>query len=100
MPSAEGRNDVFSAIFKYWNQAFKMIIYDFACQFESYYISHESEFFGDILFIIDEMHANDHTHCSQTCFISNYMQVRPQFMFMNSSTIECSNSGLNRIRKR
>ena len=95
MPSAEGRNDVFSAIFKYWNQVSKMVIYDFACQLESYCISHEPEFFGDILFVINEMHTNDHTHCSQACFISNYMQVHSQLMPVNSSAAECSNFELN-----
>lgn len=99
MPNAEGRNDVFSAIFKYWEQAPKVVIYDFACQLGPYCLSREPEFFKDTLFAIDEMHANGHTQCSQACFISNYMQVRPQLMPVNSSAAECSNSGLNRIRK-
>lgn len=99
MPSAEGRNDVFSAIFKYWKKAPKVIIYDFACQLGPYCMSREPKFFRDTLFAIDEMHANGHTHCSQACFITNYMQVRPNLMAVNSSAAECSNSGLNRIRK-
>ena len=99
MPNCEGRNDVFSAIFQYWNQAPKVIIYDFACQLGPYCMAREPEFFKDTLFAIDEMHANGHTYCSQACFVSNYMQVRPQLMRVNSSAAECSNSGLNRIRK-
>ena len=99
MPCAEGRNDVFSAIFKYWEEAPEVVIYDFACQLGPYCMSREPEFFKDTLFAIDEMHANGHTHCSQACFISNYMQVRPTLMSVNSSAAECSNSGLNRIRK-
>jgi hypothetical protein len=45
------------------------------------------------------MHATGHTNCSQACFVSNYMQVRPQLSRVNSSAAECSNSGLSRIRK-
>ena len=99
MSNCEGRNDVFSAIYQYWDKAPNVIIYDFACQLRPYCMAHEPEFFKDILFVIDEMHANGHVHCSQACFVSNYMQVRPQLMRVNSSAAECSNSGLNRIRK-
>ena len=95
----EGRNDVFSAVFEYWKQAPKVIIYDFACQLGPYCMAREPEFFADTLFAIDEMHAKGHTHCSQACFISNYMQVSPTLMKVNSSAAECSNAGLNRIRK-
>ena len=99
IPVAEGRNDVFSAIYKYWEVAPKTVIYDFACQLGPYCMTREPEFFKDTLFAIDEMHANGHTHCSQACFVSNYMQVRSHLMPINSSAAECSNSGLSRIRK-
>jgi hypothetical protein len=62
-------------------------------------MSLEPEFFKDTLFVVDEMHANGHTSCSQACFVSNYMQLRPKLMSINSSTAECSNAGLARIRK-
>ena len=99
MPKLEGRNDVFSALYKYWETAPKVVIYDFACQLGPYCMSHEPEFFKDTLFVVDEMHANGHTSCSQACFVSNYMQLRPKLMSINSSAAECSNAGLARIRK-
>lgn len=99
MPKAEGRNDVFSAIFKYWSEAPKVVVYDFACQLGPYCMTREPEFFKDTLFVIDEMHAKGHTNCSQACYISNYMQVQPTIGSINSSAAECSNSGLKRIRK-
>jgi len=99
MPRSEGRNDIFSAILKYWKTAPRVIIYDFACQLGPYCMSREPQFFKRTLFAVDEMHANGHTHCSQACFISNYMQVRPHLMAVNSSAAQCSNSGLSRIRK-
>jgi hypothetical protein len=99
MPSCEGRNDVFSALFCYWKEAPKVVIYDFACQLGPYCMLREPEFFRNTLFAVDEMHAGGHKQCSQASFISNYMQVRPSLMAINSSAAECSNSGLNRIRK-
>jgi hypothetical protein len=99
MPKAEGRNDVFSAIFKHWSEAPKVVVYDFACQLGPYCMIHEPEFFKDTLFVIDELHAKGHTNCSQACYISNYMQVQPAIGSINSSAAECSNSGLKRIRK-
>jgi Kyakuja-Dileera-Zisupton transposase len=99
MPKAEGRNDVFSAILSYFETAPSVVIYDFACQLAPYCRSREPEFFKDTLFVIDEMHAKGHSSCSQACFLSNYMQTRPDLLPVNSSAAECSNSGLNRIRK-
>lgn len=99
MPTAEGRDDVFSALLCYFETAPSVVIYDFACQLAPYCRSREPEFFKDTLFVIDEMHANGHSSCSQACFLSNYMQTRPNLLAVNSSAAECSNSGLNRIRK-
>jgi hypothetical protein len=99
MPTCEGRNDVFSAILRYWEKAPSVIIYNFACQLGPYCMFREPEFFKNTLFAVDEMHANGHTQCSQACFVSNYMQVRSSLMTVNSSAAECSNKGLNLIRK-
>jgi Kyakuja-Dileera-Zisupton transposase len=99
MPRAEGRDDVFSAIYCYFDIAPSVVIYDFACQLAPYCMVREPEFFKNTLFVIDEMHANGHSSCSQVCFLSNYMQTRPDLQPVYSSAAECSNSGLNRIRK-
>ena len=61
MPICEGRNDVFSAVFCYWEKAPKVIIYDFACQLGPYCMVREPEFFKNTLFAVDQMHANGHT---------------------------------------
>ena len=37
---AEGRNDVFSAVYTRWKEAPKLIIYDFSCQLEKYCMVH------------------------------------------------------------
>jgi hypothetical protein len=99
MPKAEGRDDVFSALLCFFETAPSVVIYDFACQLAPYCRIHEPEFFKDTLFVIDEMHANGHSNCSQACFLSNYMQTNLDLLAVNSSAAECSNSGLNRICK-
>ncbi|KAG1877514.1 hypothetical protein F4604DRAFT_1880424 [Suillus subluteus] len=76
IPVAEGRNDVFSAIYTMFPVAPKVIIYDFA--------------FFHMRFLIDEMHAHDHTRCGKACFASNAMQFDDP---------ECENKGIKRIRK-
>ena len=70
-----------------------------ACQLAQYCRNREPEFFKDTLFVVDEMHSNGHSSCSQACFLSNYMQTDPELLKVNSSAAECSNGGLNRIRK-
>ncbi len=62
-------------------------------------MSREPEFFKDTSFVIDEMHAKGHSSCSQASFSSNYMQCSTRLQGVNTSSAECSNSGLNRIRK-
>lgn len=99
IPRAEGRNDVFSALYVHFERAPEVVIYDFACQLSAYSMSREPEFFKDTCFAIDEMHAKGHSACSQASFSSNYMQGRTMLQNVNTSAAECSNSGLNRIRK-
>ena len=99
IPRAEGRNDVFSGLLVYFEKAPEVVIYDFACQLSDYSMSREPEFFKDTCFVIDEMHAKGHSSCSQASFSSNYMQCSPRLQEVNTSSAECSNSGLNRIRK-
>ena len=99
MLKVEEWNDVFSAILCNFETISEVVIYDIACQLVSYYRSHESKFFRNILFAIDEMHANGHSDCSQACFLSNYIQTRPNLLSINSNATEYSNSGLNRIHK-
>ncbi|KAF8515245.1 hypothetical protein BU17DRAFT_17446, partial [Hysterangium stoloniferum] len=41
---AEGRNDVFSAIYTHWPIAPKIIVYDFTCQLASYCLIPEPSF--------------------------------------------------------
>jgi hypothetical protein len=99
MPRAEGRNDVFSALYTYWPEAPKVIIYDFACQLSQYCMTREPEFFKNTLFAIDRMHAAGHVGCSESSFLSHHEGPNPNLLHVNSQAAECGNSGLARIRK-
>lgn len=99
IPSGEGRNDVFSPLWLYWPTAPKVIIYDFACALQSYCMYREPQFFKDTRFLIDEMHARDHTKCSTSGFLASYMGGDPLLRSINSSVAESGNAGLGRIRK-
>src|SRR5204862_7765713 len=46
MPHAEGRNDIFSALFKYFEKAPETVVYDFACQLAPYCMSRKPLFQG------------------------------------------------------
>ncbi|RDB17535.1 hypothetical protein Hypma_001242 [Hypsizygus marmoreus] len=99
IPVAEGRNDVFSAVYTRFRQAPQVIIYDFACQLAPYCFVREARYFRDTRFLIDELHAHDHTRCGQACFASNAMRYDERIRSANTSAAECGNKGIKRIRK-
>ncbi|KAH6867910.1 hypothetical protein BKA70DRAFT_1379820 [Coprinopsis sp. MPI-PUGE-AT-0042] len=84
--ASEGRDDVFSAI-------------DFACALGPYCMLREPEFFADTFFAIDHFHSTGHSKCSAAAFLSEYSNVDPCLVPINSSAAECGNGGLHRIRK-
>ncbi|KAG2087909.1 uncharacterized protein F5147DRAFT_748486 [Suillus discolor] len=99
IPVAEGRNDVFSAIYTRFLVAPKVIIYDFACQLAPYSFIREARYFQHTRFLIDEMYAHDHTRCGKACFASNAMRFDDHVCAVNTSAAECGNKGIKRIRK-
>ena len=99
IPKGEGRNDVFSALYCYWEKAPRYVIYDFACALGPYCMLREPEFFKNTLFAIDHFHSSGHTKCSPAAFLSEYANVDPRLVHINSSAAECGNRGLKRIRK-
>ncbi|KAF9221063.1 hypothetical protein BS17DRAFT_712274, partial [Gyrodon lividus] len=73
IPVVEGQNDVYSAIYIRFPITPKVIIYDFACQLAPYCLMQEALYFQHTQFLIDEMHAHDHSQCGQASFASNAM---------------------------
>ncbi|KAF8954935.1 hypothetical protein BDZ97DRAFT_1675518 [Flammula alnicola] len=99
IPSAEGRNDVFSALFTRWEKAPSIIVYDFACALQPYCMSREPEYFAHTLFLIDAFHCTGHTRCGHAAFLVTYCEADPRLLAVNTSAAECGNSGIKRIRK-
>ncbi|KAJ3506795.1 hypothetical protein NLJ89_g6667 [Agrocybe chaxingu] len=99
IPSAEGRNDVFSAIYTRWKKPPTVIVYDFACALQPYCMAREPDFFSKTLFAIDVFHATGHTRCGRSAFLSTYAETDPDLALVNTSAAECGNSGILRIRK-
>ncbi|KAG0695153.1 hypothetical protein DFH29DRAFT_985019 [Suillus ampliporus] len=77
----------------------KVIIYDFACQLAPYSFVREARYFQHTRFLVDEMHAHDHTHCGKACFASNAVRFDDCVRAVNTSAAECGNKGIKRIRK-
>ncbi|KAK0519539.1 hypothetical protein OC835_005589 [Tilletia horrida] len=99
MPSAEGRDDVFSAIFTRWPRPPSVVVYDFGCQLASYATAREPDFFANTLFVVDELHQHGHSSCTPSSWLSTYMANDPTLRHLNSSAAECGNAGLGRIKK-
>jgi len=99
IPVAEGRNDVFSMLCTQWEKAPKIVVYDFACALQPYYMLRESEFFQDTLFVINAFHAPNHTRCCPSSFLTTYCDTDARLVLLNSSAGECGNGGLVRIWK-
>ncbi|EAU92388.2 hypothetical protein CC1G_00607 [Coprinopsis cinerea okayama7 len=96
---SEGRDDVFSALVTRWPIAPKRVVYDFACALGPYCMLREPLFFANTLFAIDHFHSTGHSKCSPACFLSEYANVDPRLVPINSSAGECGNGVLKRIRK-
>ncbi|KAJ7585773.1 hypothetical protein C8J56DRAFT_788282 [Mycena floridula] len=75
MPSAEGRDDVFSALITHWPTAPEQV------------------------FMIDAFHSKGHTKCSPAAFVQTYSKVDPRLGTVNTSAAECGNGVIGRIRK-
>lgn len=99
IPTAEGRNDVFSAMYTRWETPPKVVIYDFACSLGPYCLSREADFFADTLFVIDAFHAADHKRCTRAAMLTSYSALDPDLAKVNSSAAECGNGGLDKLRK-
>ena len=99
IPKAEGRNDVFSALYTRWEKAPDWVIYDFACASAPYCMTREPDFFKSTRHGIDDCHSNGHTKCAPACFLKTYADHDPRLAKVNTSAAECGNSGLGHIRK-
>ena len=99
IPTAEGRNDVFSAILTHWPKAPEVIVYDYACQLQEYCLAREPTYFRNTVFLVDRLHVKNHTKCSECFDMGEYHQSGSNKYFnFNDSAAESGNSLLARIR--
>lgn len=98
IPNAEGRNDVFSALYTRWEVAPDVILYDFACALSPYCMTREPQFFARSFMAIDGFHAGGHSMCSPASMVTNYSATDPSLAKVNSSAAECGNGALSKIR--
>ena len=98
IPSAEGRNDVFSAIFLHWPTAPKVIVYDFACSLQPYCLAREPNFFKNTTFVIDRLHSKNHSTCSEAFDLQSFRVSGNPLFYINDSAQEQGNKGLAAIR--
>ena len=99
IPTCEGRNDVFSALYTQWPTAPKVVVYDFACQLAPYCLLREPQFFRNTRFLVDQFHVSGHTKCSKASSSTYAMQFDPNLQVINTSAAEVGNSGAAKIRK-
>ncbi|PPQ69415.1 hypothetical protein CVT26_002453 [Gymnopilus dilepis] len=99
IPAAEGRNEVFSAIYTHWEKAPEIIIYDYACNLAPYLMAREPVFFAKTRCLIDHFHSAGHSACGDPCKLKTYVSANASLDRINSSAAECGNSGILRIRK-
>lgn len=94
IPNAEGRDEAFSFLTKYFPKAPKVIVYDFACALEEYCLNRAPEFFKDTLFVVDNFHWRNHVSCGL-----GYCMARYTFLSnVNSQVAEQCNSALKKIK--
>ncbi len=94
MPNAEGRNEAFSFLYKYFAVAPKVVVYDFSCALQDYCLNRQPDHLRDTLFLVDKFHWFGHTACSRTYNLTQY----PAYAGLNSQIAEQFNSALARIK--
>jgi hypothetical protein len=94
IPGAEGRNDAFSFLYKYFKRAPRVVVYDFACSLQDYCLNRQPEHFKHTSFLIDRFHWFNHATCARSYNLSLY----PEYDDLNTQVAEQGNSHLNRVR--
>ncbi|GAA5881835.1 hypothetical protein JCM1840_001630 [Sporobolomyces johnsonii] len=77
MPTAEGRNDVFSALLCFWETAREVVVYDYACQLAQYAMVREPEFFRNTSFQLTQLPTKATRDRSRSRSRSQTPDVRP-----------------------
>jgi Kyakuja-Dileera-Zisupton transposase/CxC4 like cysteine cluster associated with KDZ transposases len=94
IPNAEGRNEAFSFLYKYFKVAPKVVVYDCACQLQDYCLNRQPAHFKHTTFLIDRLHWYNHTTCARSYNINLYRS----HVALNTQIAEQVNSYLKRLK--
>ena len=92
--AAEGRNEAFSFLTKFFVEAPRIVVYDFACALQEYCLNRAPEFFKGTLFVVDKFHWGGHSSCARSYSPFLYSRLRS----VNTSIAEQCNAALKMIR--
>ncbi|POY70585.1 hypothetical protein BMF94_6409 [Rhodotorula taiwanensis] len=99
MSSAEGRDEVFSALFTRRKKAPNIVIYDFSCQLGPYCWIRAPEYFAETRFYVDQLHSYNHTDCAKSAQWASAVRADPDLKRINTSLAETAHATLRRIKK-
>ena len=93
MEQAESPRHVFETLLLHLPKAPDNIVYDFACQLQTYCLNREPRFFRKSRFLVDRFHEKNHSACGGTQRLKEYLAV-PELAALNSQAAEQLNSRL------
>ena len=96
---AEGRNEPFTFLTCFFENAPRIVIYDFACSLMDYCLNRAPNFFKDTLFLVDKFHWYNHVACAKSFDIRIYRcynEVKSRTR--NSQACEQINAAMKRLR--
>jgi len=95
IPTAEGRDELFSFMIKYLPVAPLVVVYDHACGLHEYCLNRCPGYFKYTRFLVDRLHWFNHIACALSYWIGIYKDLDG----VNSVIAEQSNSALARIER-
>ena len=94
IPKAEGRNEAFSFLTSYFQEAPRLVVYDFGCALQEYCLNRAPQFFKNTQFVVDKFHWSGHSSCARSYSPFLYSRLER----VNTSIAEQCNAALKKIK--
>ncbi|XP_062580159.1 uncharacterized protein LOC134242143 [Saccostrea cucullata] len=94
MECAESPNRPFSLLKTRFEEPPDVIIYDNSCNLHNYALNRDPAYFSNTLFVVDALHWDNHTACSQGYRAHSY----PLLKNLNTQIVEQNNSKLRKLK--
>lgn len=95
IPDAEGRDEAFSFLFKYFQWLPRLYCMTFACALQDYCLNRQPAHFRNTMFMVDRFHWFNHVACARSYNLSLYSD----YEVLNSQIAEQCNSALKRVKR-